>query len=99
MVAVSARVLDCPGPLCGPRYVIRRVARWYILPKFPLRYPAQTATLSGANRYVIRRESFQVNMSVTWLVKRVGLNRMGYFSMVFGEGIRSTVLAKGTIPV
>jgi hypothetical protein len=52
MVAVSARVLGCFGPLFGPRYVIWRVARWSIPPKLP-------ATLSGANRYVIWRKPFQ----------------------------------------
>ncbi len=92
MVAVSARVLGCPGPLRVPRYVIWRIARWYIPPKTP-------ATLSGANRYVIWRKSFQVEILVTHLGKWVCLNRMDYFSMIFGEGISSTVLAEGTIPM
>ncbi len=49
MVAVSVRVLGCSGPLCSPRYVIRRILHRYNPPKTP-------ATLSGANRYAIRRK-------------------------------------------
>ncbi len=92
MVAVSVRVLGCSGPLCSPRYVIRRILHRYNPPKTP-------ATLSGANRYAIRRESFQVYLLITWLGNWIFLNKIDDFSMVFGEGTRSTVLAQGTIPM
>lgn len=53
----------------------------------------------SANRYVIQRESFQVDILVTWLGKWICLDRMDYFGMVFGERIRLTVPAQVTIPV
>ena len=85
--------------LRGGRYVIRRILHRYNPPKTPLRYLAQTATLSGANRYAIRRESFQVHLLITWLGNWIFLNKIDYFSTVFGEGTRSTVLAQDTIPM
>jgi hypothetical protein len=57
--AVFARISGAYSPLCSPRYVIRRIILEYLPPKTP-------ATLSGANRYAIWRESFEGNISVTW---------------------------------
>ena len=65
----------------------------------PLRYLAQTATLSGANRYVIRRESLQADRPVMWLGKRICPDRIARASSGFWRGIGSSVLAEGTIPV
>ena len=89
----SLQILREDATLSGAFYI------GTILLRPPLRYLAQTATLSGANRYAIRRESFQVYLLITWLGNWIFLNKIDDFSMVFGEGTRSTVLAQGTIPM
>src|SRR5437763_12496384 len=65
----------------------------------PLRYPAQTATLSSANRYVIRRKPLQVDMAITWLERRGCSDITTYSGVFLGNGVGSGVLAQGSIPV
>ena len=82
-----------PATLCGALHI----RTFFLRP--PLRYPAQTATLSSANRYVIRRTPLQVDMVITWLERRICSDITTYSGVFLRNGVGSGVLAQGTIPV